>query len=61
MSESIKRNNINDEYIHLYAEDFSFEVWENYCNCLKIPENSIEIKVGVNSVEVIEFMDDDEE
>ena len=48
----------NEKHIYLYADEFSSEVWEGYCDILKVPENSFEIKVVVSSVEVMGYMDD---
>lgn len=47
------RNEYEKMYIKLYADDFPFDVWEQYCKAMNISTDSFEVKINIESIEVI--------
>lgn len=46
-------------YIVLYADDYNYDVWEEYCDICDVPYYATYIKINFKSKDV-EFDDNDE-
>lgn len=45
--------NNRDMYIILYADDYDNDIWEQYCDALKISSTETEVRINCNDSDVI--------
>ena len=45
----------NKNYIILYADEFSFDAWEGYCEACGVSKDATEIKIYFNEKDVEAF------
>ena len=57
----MNNKNTNNRYIVLYADDFDYDVWADYCNSLGVSIYSESVKIVVQDVIAYDNEEESEE